>query len=220
MKLEVVKKIIAAGLVFVVAGCTACGREKEESVIIASQEQTMQTKNVDMTMPEENQNNRLAGQYRMATNGRDVYISTPADRNYTEREKGFVEMFTDYEKRMITIASLRIEKEAEYTLQSVYEKVIEHEKLALSAYWNIGETSYTHQDKMTINGIEMLRCEGMVKNDYGGVYDAYIVGYYFLIEDTPCSVIGFVKDKEQPQDIINEVRDYVDAMVKTIKVNA
>lgn len=207
------KIVVCMGILSIAACFTACGSaEKEVSNNITSLEQVMQTKTVDLT------NDGLTGQYKMATNGRYVYISTPADRNYTEREKGFIEMFTDYEKRMITVSSLRGERYKDDTLEGVYKKVIEHEKLGLSAYWDIGEATYTQQDKMTINGIEMLRCEGTIKNDYGGIYDAYIIGYYFLIEDTPCSVIGFVKDKEQPQDIINEVRDYVDGMVKTIRI--
>lgn len=213
------KIAVCMGILSIATCFSACGSaEKKVSNNITSLEQVIQTKTVDFTMAEEKQTDGLTGQYKMATNGRYVYISTPADRNYTEREKGFVEMFTDYEKRMITVASLRVEKDEDYTLESVYEKVMAHEKLGLSAYWNIGEATYTQQDKMIINGIEMLRCEGTIKNDYGGIYDAYIIGYYFLIEDTPCSVIGFVKDKEQPQDIINEVRDYVDGMVKTIRI--
>lgn len=222
MKFQAVKKIIAVGLLLVAGGCTSCGNVKKESIIIASQEHTTQVKseNTYITKSEDNKNSLLSGTYKILTKKNPVYINVPTGSSYTEREKGFTEMFTDYKTRIIAVTGFISSKEQCSTLEDVYEIMFSNVRGALGSYWSLSETSYTHQDKMTINGIEMLRCEGTVKNDYGGVYDAYIVGYYFLIEDTPCSVIGFVKDKEQPQDIINEVRDYVDAMVKTIKVNA
>ena len=75
---------------------------------------------------------------------------------------------------------------------------------------------FDKQEKVTINGIDMIRYEGnlVVKG-----YDSnkrYVVAYVFLYNNTPNAIFGCVGDYKQPKEYIEEMRHNVDESVKTI----
>lgn len=57
----------------------------------------------------------------------------------------------------------------------------------------------------------------MAKTSFDKETSFYTVGYTFFWDGTPFQITGVVVTKEQAQEDIDEIRTYVDAMVKTIR---
>ncbi len=75
----------------------------------------------------------------------------------------------------------------------------------------------------TIDTLEIYRFEGhiIVETDaagYDGSYNAYAIGYTFIWDEIPCMVLGSVIDKEQPQDLIDEMKQIIEDTISTLKV--
>jgi hypothetical protein len=73
--------------------------------------------------------------------------------------------------------------------------------------------------EVEINGTKFWRFEGelMAKTSFDKETSFYTVGYTFFWDGTPFQITGVVVTKEQAQEDIDEIRTYVDAMVKTIR---
>lgn len=73
--------------------------------------------------------------------------------------------------------------------------------------------------EVEVNGTKFWRFEGelMSKTSFDKETSFYTVGYTFFWDGTPFQITGVVVTKEQAQEDIDEIRTYVDAMVKTIR---
>lgn len=69
----------------------------------------------------------------------------------------------------------------------------------------------------TVNGIQVYRYEGTMNCGHEYIYDAYAVGYSFVMDNVACNVTGSVIDYEQPQEEIDAMRELVDAMIQTLR---
>ena len=90
-------------------------------------------------------------------------------------------------------------------------------------YHPINSISITSEKTEKINGLEVYRFEGTMNcrkpDDTSSNYDAYVVGYSFVINGVPCSIIGSVQDVKQEQSMIKEMKATVEAMIKTVRNN-
>ena len=50
-----------------------------------------------------------------------------------------------------------------------------------------------------------------------GNYELYTIGYSFVMDGIPCSIEGTVLDESQPENMINQVKDTVNAMAQTVR---
>lgn len=48
-------------------------------------------------------------------------------------------------------------------------------------------------------------------------YDAYVVGYSFIYDNTQCTITGSIINKEQNQDEITNMKNTVEAMIKSLR---
>lgn len=85
-------------------------------------------------------------------------------------------------------------------------------------YATIDELKIEKDSKVTVNGTEMYKFEGKLAcHAETGNYELYTIGYSFVMDGIPCSIEGTVLDESQPEDMINQVRDTVNAMAQTVR---
>ena len=84
--------------------------------------------------------------------------------------------------------------------------------------YSFGELTITKEEYVTINGVDMYRYEGTVKEGYEGEkYDCYAIGYSFIMDGVPCTVGGAVIEEAQSEELIKEIHDTVEAMIRTLR---
>ena len=88
---------------------------------------------------------------------------------------------------------------------------------ATSSSGNIYNQKFTLLDteNVKINNNDSIKFSGLVENQGG--WNCHIYGYALVVDDIPILFTGIVSSKEQSSDLIKEIEDRVDTMVKTIK---
>ncbi len=153
--------------------------------------------------------------YKVA--GRKIYMEVP---NYREMELAYTRIFiVNGVKYVAVTANKRSEHKGITDLKKAHELAYEKFVQNVEASSYINSINIENEKTETINGIEMYRYEGTVNcgTEEGYEYDAYVVGYSFIMDETPCTITGSVIDKEQKEEMINEIRNYVDAMAQTVR---
>ncbi len=76
-----------------------------------------------------------------------------------------------------------------------------------------------NQEYIKVGNYNCIKFVGTAKNkDFdGNEWDSYVYGYSFIINDIPVAVIGIVSDKSQETNMINEIKQNVDAIASTIR---
>ena len=155
--------------------------------------------------------------YTYKVPGKNIYIDVP---NYQEIEKGYTELFILNGERYVALT---------YNLDSTAESAMDANEVTFSVFKdNIQNYSYvdsmniSESSNETINGNDVYRFSGTLKcaldyTDHTKSYDAYAVGYSFVMDGVPCSVIGSVINQEQKDTDIKEITEIVDAMIDTLR---
>mgnify|MGYP000372264039 CR=1 FL=1 len=104
------------------------------------------------------------------------------------------------------------------TLEQAQKDVVDNYILEMQNYAKIKNLTIEKDEYVTINGIDMYKFEGKLAcHAETGNYELYTIGYSFVMDGIPCSIEGTVLDESQPEDMINQVRDTVNAMAKTVR---
>lgn len=200
-------------LVMAIAGLNACGRENYKDNIDTQKEITG-TKNGNKVQKKDLQND-FKGIYEVGTP--KFFINVPKD--YTPIEIGFTQLFDYGGERSIAVTAVGRSTEPS-SLQEAYNKALENFIRAchFEDYVEITSLSIENEETLEINGIDLFRFEGKLNcTDDLGDYELYTVGYSFIMDKKPCIVIGTVLEREQPQDMVDEIRTYVDYMITTLR---
>ncbi len=167
-------------------------------------------KNTETEQSIDQNTNRLTGIYRVPM--KNIYISTPA---YQEIEEAYTELFIVQNSRYIAITAAR--KDTASSVQDAHTKAFEEFKQNIQSYSYVNSLSITKDSTKTINGIDIYRFEGTMNCGHDTVYDAYAVGYSFIMDGIPCEIIGSVIDKNQSESLINEISAVVNEMIKSVR---
>ena len=146
--------------------------------------------------------------------GRNIYIDVP---NYQKINRGFTEVFILNGYKYIALTA-HVNEQAS-SIEDAHEKAFEMFKDMIQNDSLVQSINITKDSIEKINGIEMYKYEGTL-NCYltdTKSYDAYCIGYSFIMDDTPCTLIGSVIDREQKQEDIDEMRKMVEASIKTLR---
>ena len=74
----------------------------------------------------------------------------------------------------------------------------------------------TFRETVTVNGIEMLKYEGVITDKYSQKH--FIYCYSMIIDGVPCNLSGLSINKaELDGPICGEIRETVDEMAKTVR---
>ncbi len=197
---------------------SACGSSKNEN---SQQNETKtETASIDtassLTTEDSTQDEKktwdsslLPGGYKIPLE--DIYFSVP---NYHETElTGYTEQFSVYNEKYVTITGDGDVKAS--SCKNAYEVCSE---LFLKAvdYSSAKEFRIEHEEIVNINGIEMYKFEGILYHELGR-HDLYTIGYAFVMGDIACQITGVVEDENQPENMIEELKNVVNEMAKSVR---
>lgn len=167
--------------------------------------------NSNITNETANFNNALTKIYNVPT--RNIYMNVP---DYQRIESNRSQLFVI--GRQINIAVTANWRIQGTTVEQAQEDIFRDYKENLHAWAPIDELKIEQDSKVTINGTEMYKFEGKLAcHGEAGNYELYTIGYSFVMDGIPCSIEGTVLDKSQPQDMIDNVRDTINAMAQTVR---
>lgn len=156
---------------------------------------------------------------------RKIYIELPASP-YHRVELGYTEASFIYGEQCISLTANE-EGNASDVKLAQQDNINRYSK-NMQNQMHIESLTVAEDEYITINGIEMYRFEGEF-NCYnetiiGGQaertpYTQYAVGYTFIMDGVPCSLIGTVINRfeEQPDSVKKDVEDKVDALIQTLR---
>lgn len=204
------KKFTVIGLgVFIAVSLAACGKnvgnsDKNNTTVT---ETNVQDKNeASQTMV------NLSKVYQVPVSQK-IYVNVP---DYQEIESGFTKLYAI--GRQINIAITADDTIKESALEQAHESIFKVYAENMHAEAVIDELKVEKDSKVTVNGTEMYKFEGKLAcHAETGNYELYTIGYSFVMNGIPCSIEGVVLNKSQPEDMINQVRDTVNAMAQTVR---
>jgi len=160
---------------------------------------------------EDNKSELLTGTYQFPTY--NIYVDVPMQ--YSDIEKGYTQIYKNREKKYVTFNCFidDVASTAEEAFDVSYPKF----KTNVSSWHRINTETFNKKEMVTINGISALKVTGTVEYGMKTQYNCYFYGYAFIFEGKPCSIMGVVMDKEQPQEEIDELTEIVDGMMKSVR---
>lgn len=208
------KKFTVIGLcVFMAVSLAACGKNVENS----------DKNNTTITEPnvQDKNNTKKEEASQIAVNltktyripAKKIYVNVP---DYQEIESGFTKLYVV--GRQINIAITADDTIKETALEQTHQAIFKDYVKNMQNYATIDELKIEKDSKVTVNGTEMYKFEGKLAcHAETGNYELYTIGYSFVMDGIPCSIEGTVLDESQPEDMINQVRDTVNAMAQTVR---
>lgn len=144
---------------------------------------------------------------------RNIYVDVP---NYQEIEEGYTRVFIVHEKKYVTFTSVLNAQATD--AKDAYNKSFDTFRICMQNYEG-GPNSFNivTDQTMTINGIDVYYFEGTINYGEENLYDGYGVGYSFIMDGIPCAIIGSVIDKDQPEELKEEIKAVVNAMMLSVR---
>ncbi len=207
------KRIILISLYFIMAiSLFACGSNNENKNIESSEMNIKNTvQNSTTTDNIKTSNVNLTKIYNVPTY--NIYMNVP---DYQKIESNRSQLFVI--GRQINIAVTANWKIQGTTVEQAHADIFKDYVRNLQNYAHIDELKIEKDSKLTINGIEMYKFEGKLAcHAETGNYELYTIGYSFVMDGIPCSIEGTVLDESQPEDMINQVKDTVNAIAQTVR---
>lgn len=146
-----------------------------------------------------------------------IYIELPAPP-YHLVEMGYTKAAFIYGEQCISITGNKSSQAT--TLEQAHDDNIKKYAGGVDNQMHIDSLTVSEDEYITINGIEMYRFEGEFNcTRTAGPYTQYAVGYTFIMDGVPCSLIGTVINRyeEQPDSVKKDVEDKVDALIQTLR---
>lgn len=153
--------------------------------------------------------------YRVPVNA--IYIELPSSP-YHLVEMGYTKAAFIYDEQCISITGNHASGAVD--LEQAQKDNIEEYALSVDNQMHIDSLTVSEDEYITINGIEMYRFEGEFNcTRTAGSYTQYAVGYTFIMDGVPCSLIGTVMNRfeEQPDSVKKDVEEKVDALIQTLR---
>lgn len=148
--------------------------------------------------------------YKVA--GKNIYVDVPY---WQEIEKGYTRLFTLHGERYVAVSTDKNNTAA--SLEEAHNLAFEKFKGNIQTESYVNFLNIEEESTETINGIEVYKYEGTVNCGHDTVYDAYVIGYSFIMDGIPCNITGSVIDQAQDAEMIDEMRLTVEAMIQTVR---
>lgn len=148
--------------------------------------------------------------------GKSIVIDAP---NYQNVELGYTELYIIHQSKFVFFS---FEDEDYFDtitdLKHAHELSYNSFRRGVQNYNFNGPITILKEDYVTINGVDMYRYEGTIRAGYGdNKYDCYALGYSFIMDGVPCTVGGAVLEEAQSDELIQEIHDTVEAMIRTLR---
>ncbi len=224
------KKLLVSLLTILCLSLMACSNKVNddttntfsEEEISTSLTQNGEDKQDDQQKEEDKQNeqqieNKITFSYSYKVPGKNIVIDVPS---YQEMEKGFTQLYILHGERYVAVTA-EVNATVQ-TLNEAHDVAFAFFKEAIQNYSYVNSLNVILDSTESINGIEVYKYEGTLSCalDYSNrdnAYDAYVIGYSFIMDGVPCTITGSVIDQDQEQDMIDEMKATVEAMIKTLR---
>lgn len=144
--------------------------------------------------------------------GKNIYIDVP---NYQEIERGYTRLFIVHDQKYVAVTANK--KGDASSLTAAHASAFDKFKQSIQDDSYVNSLNITKESTETINGIEFYKYEGTLNCGHDTIYDAYTAGFSFVLDGVACNVTGSVVDQEQPEEMIEEIRSVVEAMIPTVR---
>ncbi len=201
-------------VIFLLLSMTACGNStQEENNNPSTDNSQSQTSNSEETNNEkDHDSNKITFTYSYKVPGKNIVIDVP---NYQEIEKGFTQLYILHGEKYVAVTAAKNSTATE--LSAAHEDAFAKFKENIQNYSYVNSLNVTQDATEKINDIEVYKYEGTMNCGKDTIYDAYVIGYSFIMDGVPCTVTGSVINQEQPADMIAEMEATVEAMIKTLR---
>lgn len=208
------KKFTVIGLcVFMAVSLAACGKNVENSDKNNTTVTETNVQDKNNTKKEEASQTMVNLTEIYNVPAKNIYMNVP---NYQKIESSRSQLFVI--GRQINIAVTANWKIQGTTVEQAHKDIFQDYVKNMHAWAVIDELKVEKDSKVTVNGTEMYKFEGKLAcHAETGNYELYTIGYSFVMDGIPCSIEGTVLDESQPEDMINQVIDTVNAMAQTVR---
>ena len=213
MKNKTFMRILASGMAAVMAAaalaCSGGSKPAEQNGGQDNKPSETQTAN-STKAPDSTPKSDLLGPVERFPLGK-MYINVPS---YQRIEEGYTTLRILHGVRFFALTGEP--RKTVTTLQEAHDACMETFGVAMRTRL-INELSITEDSTETVNGIEVYKFVGTLSIGRDTVYDAFAIGYSFMVDGMPYNIIGCVTDKEQKQEDIAHVTEVVEAMILTLR---
>ena len=212
------KKLCALLLAFVIMlSMVACGGNNDtppDNNTTGSQGESAnnQTENNTTEDTKKPDDNKIKFSYSFKVPGKNIVIDVP---DYQEMEKGFTQLYILHGVKYVAVTAAKNSTATE--LSAAHEDAFAKFKENIQNYSYVNSLAITKDGTETINGIQVYKYEGTLNCGKDTVYDAYVIGYSFVMDGVPCTVTGSVIDQAQDKAMIEEMKATVEAMIQTLR---
>ena len=199
---------------FMMLTMVACGNQSDEggeTPNVDNSQTQSQTEN-DTTKDEPSNDNKVTLAYAYKVSGKNIVVDVP---NYQEINKGFTQLYIMHGQKYVAITAAKNSSATD--LNTAHDDAFAKFKENIQNYSYVNSLTVKNDSTETVNGVEVYKYEGTVNCGKDTVYDAYVIGYSFIMDGVPCTITGFVIDQAQSQDMIDEIKATVEAMIKTLR---
>lgn len=225
MKKSIVLLLVMAIIGSCVTACDGSNKKtdkKSGETNDVNVEQTDKTEKTEKTEEESEQteNSGLLRDYsfRIAGTSDDgIWIGVPG---WHEVELGYATLFSKSQEEMVVVACNKDAQDDSSVISSLstaHESSFNEFVLAIQNYNYVTGLTVTSESTDTINGMEVYRFEGVLNIDETKIQELAAVGYSFVFDGMPITIIGYVRDEAQDQEMYDEVKAILDAMILTVK---
>lgn len=180
------------------------GGQSEQQTPVQTQKQTEPKDTPAVNNPQ------LENVHKVA--GREIVINVP---NWQKIDQGYTKVFILKGKKYVAVTC--DDDSDGVAFEDAHETAFAVFKQSIQASSYVNSLNVEKEETETINGIQVYRYEGTMNCGHDTIYDAYAVGYSFVMDGVACNVTGSVIDKDQPQEEIDAMRELVDAMIQTLR---
>lgn len=213
------KRILCAILaVLLLLSMTACG-DKPSNDVDTPNTESSQTKNnePDDTKVEDDKKDEVKFTNSYKVPGKKIVIDVP---DYQEMEKGYTQLYILHGVKYVAVTA--DDSVTASSVKDAHDKAFAKFKENIQNYSYVNDITVTTDAEETINGISVYKYEGTLNcaldySDRENSYDAYVIGYSFIMDGVPCTITGSVIDQSQSKDMIAEMKTTVEAMIKTLR---
>lgn len=199
---------------FMMLTMVACGNQSDEggeTPNVDNSQTQSQTEN-DTTKDEPSNDNKITLAYAYKVSGKNIVVDVP---NYQEINKGFTQLYIMHGQKYVAITAAKNSSATD--LETAHDDAFAKFKENIQNYSYVNSLTVKNDSTETVNGVEVYKYEGTMNCGKDTIYDAYVIGYSFIMDGVPCTITGSVIDQAQSQDMIDEIKATVEAMIKTLR---
>ena len=145
----------------------------------------------------------------------NIYIDVPS---YQEIELGYTELFIVHNEKYVAITTAFDDENTVTAAKDAHGKAFTIFKGNMADHeGGVNGITMTKEETQTVNGIEFYTYEGKIHYGVANKYDGYAIGCAFVMDGIPCEIVGSVVDPSQSEEMIEEIRSVVQAMMQSVR---